>query len=221
MRTGFTLIELLVVIAIIAILAAILFPVFARAKAKAQSTQCLSNMKQQGLAFMMYVSDWDSRYPQAHYWKSRLDQYLGSRELWKCPARPELPWYYGHGYNIGCPQPNCDPAVEGFPEKIDTSVKRPSKKILAVEWDRCLSGPPVGPLGLFRGDTLCYWAVCRVHNGGSNIIFADGHAKWMRPEQYHSTTQRANDAGNPEPANPEIVEENVWSLYWDTEYEGL
>src|SRR5450759_2619705 len=62
-RTGFTLIELLVVIAIIAILAAILFPVFARARAKAQQTVCLSNLKQIGLAFMMYASDWKQKLP--------------------------------------------------------------------------------------------------------------------------------------------------------------
>jgi prepilin-type N-terminal cleavage/methylation domain-containing protein len=60
---GFTLIELLVVIAIIAILAAILFPVFAQAKAKAQQAQCLSNTKNLTLAFMMYIQDWNERFP--------------------------------------------------------------------------------------------------------------------------------------------------------------
>lgn len=63
---GFTLIELLVVIAIIAILAAILFPVFARAKESAKKTQCLSNSRQIGIALMMYVTDWDNKYPQEH-----------------------------------------------------------------------------------------------------------------------------------------------------------
>lgn len=62
-RKGFTLIELLVVIAIIAILAAILFPVFAQARAKARQTTCLSNMKQIGLAVLMYTEDWDERLP--------------------------------------------------------------------------------------------------------------------------------------------------------------
>ena len=60
---GFTLIELLVVIAIIAILAAILFPVFARARAKAQQTVCLANVKQLGLGLVMYTTDWDNRMP--------------------------------------------------------------------------------------------------------------------------------------------------------------
>ena len=62
-RLGFTLIELLVVIAIIAILAAILFPVFARAREKARQTQCLSNYKQLALAVQMYIQDYDGVYP--------------------------------------------------------------------------------------------------------------------------------------------------------------
>ena len=69
MKRGFTLIELLVVIAIIAILAAILFPVFARARDKARQASCQSNMKQIALAAMMYVQDYDETFPAFyHYW---------------------------------------------------------------------------------------------------------------------------------------------------------
>ncbi|MBI3944826.1 MAG: DUF1559 domain-containing protein [Armatimonadetes bacterium] len=67
-RNGFTLIELLVVIAIIAILAAILFPVFSRARERARSTTCLSNMKQLGLATMSYTQDYDDTLPPAYVW---------------------------------------------------------------------------------------------------------------------------------------------------------
>jgi len=63
LKKGFTLIELLVVIAIIAILAAILFPVFAQAREKARQTTCLSNLKQMGTAFVMYLDDYDETFP--------------------------------------------------------------------------------------------------------------------------------------------------------------
>ncbi len=65
-RAGFTLIELLVVIAIISILAAILFPVFAKAREKARQTTCASNMRQIGIALLAYVQDYDERYPEEH-----------------------------------------------------------------------------------------------------------------------------------------------------------
>lgn len=65
-KTGFTLIELLVVISIISILAAILFPVFARARENARRTSCLSNLKQIGLGFRMYTQDYDGRYPYGY-----------------------------------------------------------------------------------------------------------------------------------------------------------
>src|SRR4028119_1194142 len=64
---GFTLIELLVVIAIIAILAAILFPVFARARESARKASCLSNLKQIGLGIMQYQQDYDEKFPMLHY----------------------------------------------------------------------------------------------------------------------------------------------------------
>ncbi|MFQ6097781.1 MAG: DUF1559 domain-containing protein [Armatimonadota bacterium] len=96
-RRGFTLIELLVVIAIIAILAAILFPVFARAKAKAKQASCMSNMKQLGLAFMMYLSDYDSCYPSVYddnlgypagriIWADKIFPYVKNRDLFACPS---------------------------------------------------------------------------------------------------------------------------------------
>ncbi len=211
---GFTLIELLVVIAIIAILAAILFPVFARARAKAQAVHCISNLHQMGLVFAMYCSDYDDTYPPKQEWKSRLDPYTTTRQVFRCPARPQLPWYYGHGYNIGCPPQG----VPGFDEKTQSAIEDPVHKIAVVEWDRCLAGPPCGPTGLFAYGVLCYWSVCRIHNNGSNVLFGDGHVKWLKPDVYHSTTDHADEQGNPVPANPAIVTEAVWRTYWDTSY---
>jgi len=213
---GFTLIELLVVIAIIAILAAILFPVFARAREKARQVTCTSNLKQMGLAFFMYTSDYDEMYMATYNWKTNLQPYIKTTEINRCPSRKSLPWYYGQGLNIGC----SSPYVQGIPLMSEGSIASPSSKILVVEWERCNAGPPCGPTGLFSGGATSYWAVCRIHNGGSNLLFCDGHAKWLKPEQYHSNTESIDSAGNPVPSSPSIVSEATWRKYWDTAYEA-
>jgi prepilin-type N-terminal cleavage/methylation domain-containing protein len=111
-RHAFTLIELLVVIAIIAILAAILFPVFAQARESARKASCLSNTKQLGLGVMMYVQDYDEMYPcnswdgenvyigttdnvlgkdskSAVQWPWRIMPYLKNRQIFVCPSDPD------------------------------------------------------------------------------------------------------------------------------------
>ncbi|MCW3060641.1 MAG: prepilin-type N-terminal cleavage/methylation domain [Capsulimonas sp.] len=86
---GFTLIELLVVISIIAILAAILFPVFAKAREKARQISCLSNLKQLGTAATMYTQDYDETMMLyvggGSYWPNSLDPYVKMRRAWYCP----------------------------------------------------------------------------------------------------------------------------------------
>lgn len=212
--TGFTLIELLVVIAIIAILAAMLFPVFARAREKARQVTCTSNLKQLGLAFFMYISDYDGMFMYTYNWKTNLQPYIKTQEINRCPSRPQLPWYYGQGLNIGC----SNPYVQGIPLMSEAAIQSPASKILVVEWDRCNSGPPCGPPGFFSGGATSYWAVCRIHNDGSNLLFCDGHVKWEKPEQYHSNTQTVDALGNPVPSPPQIVDETTWRRYWDTAY---
>ncbi len=117
-KSGFTLIELLVVIAIIAILAAILFPVFAQAREKARQTACLSNQKNLGTAALMYVQDYDETWPQTaplnmafsiwttpadrapglvevrkSYWSNALQPYIKNWGIYTCPSAPEVPQF--------------------------------------------------------------------------------------------------------------------------------
>ena len=127
---GFTLIELLVVIAIIAILAAILFPVFANARKKAGETTCISNMRQAGMAFTMYCEDYDGIYPFAidpadrvtpDIWDSFpdfqkylatlpyvhevLQPYVKSKNLFHCPADNGLIWQEFAHRKMNCTEP--------------------------------------------------------------------------------------------------------------------
>src|SRR5690349_11776336 len=103
-ETGFTLIELLVVIAIIAILAAILFPVFAQARAKARGVSCLSNVKQCGIAYAMYVQDYDETSPNGRgggwEWWTEVQPYIKNLNLLYCPDRSDGgPYIQGSGTN--------------------------------------------------------------------------------------------------------------------------
>ena len=62
----------------------------------------------------------------------------------------------------------------------------------------------------------CYWAVCRVHSGGSNVLFGDGHVEWKKPDEYHSNTIDVDENGYPIPSSPVIAPN--WREYWDTSY---
>ncbi len=120
---GFTLIELLVVIAIIAILAAILFPVFAQVRAKARQTSCLSNLRQHGLAIAMYVQDWEAFPPFSYVthgvpvrWYDQVYAYTRDAGIFVCPQVARK-WAFGqagrnatYGYNyqyLGNSRANC------------------------------------------------------------------------------------------------------------------
>ncbi|MEA3402929.1 MAG: DUF1559 domain-containing protein [Armatimonadota bacterium] len=204
MKRGFTLIELLVVIAIIAILAAILFPVFARAREKARQTSCLSNMKQIGLAVLMYTQDYDERLPLQYHnsggepaetlihpggrsvWYVYIEPYLKNREILSCPSQMRDYFYVqGSGGSLKVYDP---PLGYGWnynfcyiqPVKL-ARIREPASVIMLVEQDGNL------PYGRWfneadAGNKNFVWRYDR-HNGGANYTLCDGHAKWVSGER--------------------------------------
>lgn len=154
---GFTLIELLVVIAIIAILAAILFPVFAKVREKARQTSCLSNEKQLGLGITQYVQDYDETYMTAdtslspngggHGWASRIYPYVKSTGVYACPDDSYVPNVAGrekvsYAFNV-----NLDGDVQCFFTRTIGSVTAPSSTVLLDEVTNCQADvtDPISP----------------------------------------------------------------------------
>jgi prepilin-type N-terminal cleavage/methylation domain-containing protein/prepilin-type processing-associated H-X9-DG protein len=191
-RRGFTLIELLVVIAIIAILAAILFPVFAKAREKARQSSCLSNVKQLSLAVFQYLQDYDELLPvyynpfiadaSARYWYQVIAPYMKNTQILTCPSRKNR--VVGYGWNI-------DEMGYGSSTSVGAAVSYASIKSPAETiWIAESTGPGIYPprwvanpasyLYLYTD----YYRPEQVHNDGGNLGFCDGHAKWMQADKF-------------------------------------
>jgi len=214
-RRGFTLIELLVVIAIIAILAAILFPVFAKAREKARQASCLSNIKQMGIATMSYIQDYDECYPLGYRnagpneylpvekttrnpgqwvaWFDNVYPYIKNAQVFVCPSFNGVVDY---GYNSWLMPRSYSPIA---PFNL-AQLTHPAETILFYDTYNGVGHPCGYPWVVdARSAPNCEakpaadygtYKYAR-HNDGCNIAFADGHGKWLQNSQfayYHGST---------------------------------
>jgi prepilin-type N-terminal cleavage/methylation domain-containing protein/prepilin-type processing-associated H-X9-DG protein len=214
MKRGFTLIELLVVIAIIAILAAILFPVFAKAREKARQSSCLSNQRQIATAVMAYLQDYDEVffpsctgnygnttlkgvvYPSTWgptaggtyllLWQDLVYPYVKGTQLFICPSATAHSYGTDYGYNYYYLGSN--PSGYQLPPDVYSlgDVKSPAETVCVVEAGNYLAYRPLQYAATW--DTANTYFANNYkgcrHNNGANVAFCDGHAKWMSGTQY-------------------------------------
>ncbi|RYG71949.1 DUF1559 domain-containing protein [bacterium] len=208
-KNAFTLIELLVVIAIIAILAAILFPVFGRARENARKASCQSNLKQVGTSIQMYIQDYDEKvFPSGQTVTNcpsiRLASYTKSTQVWVCPSEtnstaiknqdPRYATYQINGQLAG----KADSLFNRPTELVVTHDSDPSETgwTEGNSWDGGLTTdwPQQRPNGCTESNDNKTVKPCgndsylnpefSRHNGMFNVLFYDGHVKAQRPTHF-------------------------------------
>ena len=218
---AFTLVELLVTLAIIATLAALLFPVFARAREAARKSACLTNEKQIGSALMLYAQDYDEALPPRQdaatltSWRSALLPYTRSKALFTCPSNPNA------RLTTACnPETANDPAGIGVSYALSTNdangvgsicnnhlgvvtlarVGSPAQVIGVAETTTYYSDFNVTvPAGAFTSDNATGWNghLFAGHNNMTNFLFMDGHVKSMKPLATLNPPMRTQEEASP------------------------
>ena len=211
---GFTLVELLVVIAIIALLAAILFPVFARARENARRASCQNNLKQIMLGVAQYVQDYDERLPMqymesgvvAEGWQAVTFPYIKSGQLYQCPSVSKTPYanatthptlgirYNQIGYGWNAFGVTASPAgffgLGNYIMAGATTGEPPVHITKVSEPSRTIA---VGDINIgyvwnhyyIRRDS----EMSRAHFDGANYAFVDGHVKWFQRDSLYGQTR--------------------------------
>ena len=220
---GFTLIELLVVIAVIAVLAGIIYPIYMRAREKTRQATCLSNLKQLGLAVLMYAQDWDGRMPA-----TRVDEggagnpfgnWAGASECFgKCdPTRGQLYPYVKNSSIYLCPGSEGLAPERIYPSALPYPISYSMNNLLSYRNldNQRTSAARIGLLihedlstlddgdfnwegfaGNETPDHSGHNQPGKMHNEGTNIMFCDMHAKWQRYEVVMQ--ELMNDEWNPD-----------------------
>ena len=206
-QRGFTLIELLVVIAVIALLAAILFPVFARAREKARQSSCANNIKNLGTAVLMYSQDYDDTLPLAAYmvsptdaltWHDLTDPYVKSHQIWHCPssavkkadASGKITTHFGYNTTyLTTMATNFSNAATHSAASL-SSITAPSQTVLLTDAKSSVAGSWCGDDGKYLlapsgTDSDCWGRPNWLHSDGSNVLWLDGHVKWQHDSQFY------------------------------------
>ncbi|MBV9865380.1 MAG: DUF1559 domain-containing protein [Abitibacteriaceae bacterium] len=227
-KQGFTLIELLVVIAIIAILAAILFPVFSRARENARRATCQSNLKQIGLGIQQYMQDYDSKFPimgdtALTGWALNIQPYIKSEQVLQCPseqndaptganitARASLAGFTDYYYNSNLGFTSSTTPAAPFKEVVAIS---PSSTVLNGDGD----GSGLSSAANYNTDHVNggVGASGTRHFDGADYSFVDGHVKWLKPENVLSGSPGKCGGGSspPSPDNRPTGSNNTFCLF--------
>ena len=204
---GFTLIELLVVIAIIAILAAILFPAFARARENARRASCQSNLKQIALGILQYTQDFDEKFPiyfhdmgydpsRPYAWADSLQPYLKSIQLYQCPSESLPPeagasttGYIDYAINLRLTYGGIFDVTGGSAGAKSISVlTQPSLTVMMMDYytsngtGSYTSGCPGNADTCAAGKAVFLGGAAQRHLEGMNFSFTDGHVKWYKSQ---------------------------------------